>query len=108
MNLTPDQKRALRRLWKGEMTTDEIADEMGFTRDQLDAAVAFMGLPEREEPDVYIPTREEILLAAAAIRAKWTPAEREARRASAWPARIEKATEMDTNARRRSTGSSGE
>lgn len=105
--MTPNQKRALRHLWKGELTNDEIAEEMGFSADELDAAAAEMGLPERRETDVYLPTREEILLAAAAIREGWTPAEREARRAAAWSARLEDATEVDTPCSPTSVSSSG-
>lgn len=103
MKLTPNQKRALRHLWKGELTLDEIAEEMCFTAEELDVAVALLGLPEREETDVYLPTREEILLAAAQIRAGWTQAEREARLAAARSVRMEDATGLDTNACRRAT-----
>jgi hypothetical protein len=103
MNLTPNQKRALRHLWKGELTLEEIAEEMCFSAEQLDAAVALLGLPEREETDIYLPTREEILLAAAEIRAGWTQAEREARLASARSVRMEDATELDNHACRRAT-----
>lgn len=102
MKLTPNQKRALRHLWKGELTMEEIAEEMNFTAFELSEAVRLMNLPDRVEPDIYIPTREEILLEAAKIRAKWTPAEREARRCAAWSARLDIATGLDTNARRRS------
>lgn len=105
--MTPNQKRALRHLWKGELTLEEIAEEMGFSAAELDAAAEVMGLPERRETDVYLPTREEILLAAAAIRAKWTPAEREARRASAWSARIEDTTELDIQCSPKSVSLSG-
>lgn len=108
MNLTPNQKRALRHLWKGELTAEEIAEELEFTADELSEAVRLMNLPDRVEPDVYIPTKEQILIAAAEIRANWTPAEREARRASAWSVRLEETTGHDTNARRRETHHRGD
>lgn len=108
MNLSSNQKRCLRHLWKGELTTEEICEEMNFTEAELAEAVGLLGLPEREEPDTYLPTREEIRLAAAEIRSKWTPAEREARRAAAWTVRLENATGLDTNARRRSAHRGGD
>lgn len=98
MILTPNQKRAIRHLWKGELTLAEIAEEMEFTPEQLAEAVASLGLPERSEADVYLPTRAEIRKAAAEIRAGWTPAEREARLCGSWRVRLEYATERDTNA----------
>lgn len=101
--MTPNQKRALRRLWKGELSDAEIADELGISADELQEAAAFLGLPEREDSDVYLPTREEIRIACAEIRSKWTQAEREARRASAWSGRLIETTGLDTHARRRSS-----
>lgn len=92
MILDTNQKRALRHLWKGELTLEEIAEEMGFSPEQLDAAVELLGLPERQEPDVYLPTREEILLAAAKIRAGWTPAELESRRRASRDVRLDNTT----------------
>lgn len=86
--LTANQKRQLRHLWKGELTTQEIAEEMGFTAEELQEAASFLGLPSRIDPDVYIPTQLEIKAATAEIRAKWTPAEREARLVAAWSVRI--------------------
>lgn len=79
MKLNANQKRALRRLWPGDLTTDEIRDELGITPEQLLAAAAIMGLPERQEGTIYIPSPETIRLECAKIRASWTPAEREAR-----------------------------
>ena len=66
--LTPNKKRSLRRLWRGDLTNDEICDELGFTKDQLEEARVLLDLPEREEPDVYVPTQEEIRMACARIR----------------------------------------
>lgn len=79
MTLNANQKRALRRLWPGDLTTDEIRDEIGVTREEFAAAVLAMGLPERQEGAIYMPSPEVIRLECAKIRASWTPAEREAR-----------------------------
>lgn len=79
MMLSANQKRAIRRLWKGDLTTQEICEELGFTESMLLAASAILGLPERTEPDVFVPTPEYIRLECAKIRMKWTAAEREAR-----------------------------
>lgn len=79
MILSANQKRAIRRLWKGDLTTQEICEELGFTEERLLQAADFLRLPERAEPDVFIPTPEYIRLQCAIIRSKWTPAEREAR-----------------------------
>lgn len=75
-----NEKRRLRHLWKGEHTLDEISEEMGLDEDELLAFADSLGLEERPEIDVYLPSPEEIRLAAAEIRAGWTPAELEARR----------------------------
>jgi hypothetical protein len=79
MILTANQKRAIRRLWKGDLTTQEICEEIGFTEGMLLAAAAVLNLPDRTEPDVFVPTQEMIRLECAKIRMTWTPAEREAR-----------------------------
>ena len=76
--LDANGKRKLRRLWRGELTLEEVAHEMEVTLDELGVLAACLGLPERAEPDVYLPTPVEIQMAAARIREKWTPAEREA------------------------------
>jgi hypothetical protein len=98
MKLTPNQKRALRHLWKGELTFNEIAEEMEFSPEQLEAVAKSMGLPQRVDPETYLPSREEIRMAAAMIRSEWSQAEREARLASAWSGRLNNATGGDTNA----------
>lgn len=86
--LDANGKRKLRRLWRGELTLDEVAHEMEVTIDELHVLVECLELPERTEPDVYLPTQLEIQMAAAAIRAKWTPAEREASRKRAHSATL--------------------
>ena len=47
---------------------------------ELLAFADYLELDERPEIDVYLPTPEEIRLAAAEIRAGWSAAELEARR----------------------------
>ena len=107
MKLTANQKRALRHLWKGELTRAEIAEEMSWTDQQLDQAAEFLGLPERPDPDVYLPSLEEIRLATATIRSQWSQADREARICAAWGVKL-KATEEDNNAGRRPSDHRGE
>ena len=75
-----NRKRQIRHLWKGELTDGEIAETMGLTLCQMLAFAESLDLPEREESAVFLPTPEQIRLAAAAIRAGWTRAELEARR----------------------------
>lgn len=92
MRLTPNQKRAMRRLWRGGLTLDEVAEELSissvdfgdceivdFTTAMVLDIAEHMQLPERVEPNDYIPTPAEIRMACAEIRQSWTPAEREAR-----------------------------
>jgi intergrase/recombinase len=88
--LTPEQiveikeranlKRRVRRLWAGDLTLDEICEEIGMLRDEFLALAATLGLTDRQEPDVYIPTVEQIRIEAAIIRSQWSQAELEARR----------------------------
>jgi hypothetical protein len=115
MKLTPNQKRALWRLWMGEYTLDEIPEEMDiatasfkdtescsirtFTVERVLAAAKVMGLPERVEPNIYLPTPQEIRIACAGFRAGWTPAEREARMAGFSADRIKEATGDHNHAR---------
>lgn len=77
-----NEKRRLRHLWKGEHTLSEIADEMEMAEGEMLAFAASLGLDadERPEIDCYLPTPEQIRIAAAEIRAGWTTAELEARR----------------------------
>lgn len=75
-----NRKRQLRRLWKGELTDGEIAETMGLSLGELLQFAERLGLPEREESAVYLPTPEQIRLAAAEIRRGWSRAEHEARR----------------------------
>jgi hypothetical protein len=75
-----NQKRRLRHLWKGEYTLDEICEEMEMGEPEMLAFAESLGLGERPEIDVFMPTPEQIRLAAAEIRAGWSHAELEARR----------------------------
>ena len=79
MKLTANQKRAIRRLWKGDLTTEEICEEMQFTGNQLDEARTSLGLPEREEPDTYLPSPLQIKIECAKIRETWSESTREQR-----------------------------
>ena len=102
MKLTPNQKRALRRLSTGDLDLDEIAEELTFstyewsrageiaevtefTVETILEAARSLGLSERVQEEVYIPTPEQIRMTAAKIRAGWSPREREERLKSAWP-----------------------
>lgn len=75
-----NRKRQLRRLWKGELTDEEIAETMGLTIGELLQFAEVLNLPEREQSCVYLPTPEQIRLAAAQIRAGWSQAVLESRR----------------------------
>jgi hypothetical protein len=103
-----NQKRKFRRLWKGDSSHGEICEEMGMTEEQVAAFAASLGLGEREEPDVYIPSPEDIRMACARIRAGWSQVEREARLEAARSARMDIATGHDTDACRGPTHRRGQ
>lgn len=90
-------KRRFRRLWAGDLTTEEICEELGWTLEAVSDFATALGLGERVEPDVFIPTEDEIRIAAAEIRLRWTPAEREARTVAGWSGRLEEATTRDNH-----------
>ena len=92
-----NRKRQLHRLWAGDSSLDEICDDLGMNEDEVLEFAQSLGLPPRPEPEFFLPTPEEIRLACAAIRSKWTQLERESRRAAAWGGRIDIATGHDTN-----------
>lgn len=73
-------KRRVRRLWAGDLTLREICEELALGEAEFLALAAGLGLRNRPEPDVYLPTPEQIRLAAADIRAGWSRAELESRR----------------------------
>lgn len=91
-------KRRVRRLWAGDSSLSEICDEVGMDEPTLRAFASTLGLVDREEPECYLPTPEEIRLATAKIRSEWTQAEREARLEAARSVRINETTGDDTNA----------
>ena len=79
MTLDANQKRALRKMWSGDLTLEEIQDDLGITPEQLAEAAASLDLPAERPPAAYMPTEDEIRIACAALRMNWTPAERESR-----------------------------
>ena len=79
MTLDANQKRALRKLWVGDQTLEEIRDDLGITAEELRAAAIELNLPAERPPPPYLPTPAEIRQACAAFRMKCTAAEREAR-----------------------------
>lgn len=127
VRLTANQKRALRRLWDGDLSIEEIAEDLSlasgewlrdgenvevveFGVDAVMQAATSLGLGERPQIEVYVPTLSEIRAATALIRSKWTQREREERLKHAWltPGRIEDATEGDNNAGRGPTSDRAE
>lgn len=92
-------KRRVRRLWAGDSSLAEICDEVGMDEPALRAFAATLGLVDREEPECYLPSPQEIRLATARIRSEWTQAEREARLEAARSVRMSDATGDDNNAR---------
>lgn len=115
MKLTANQKRALRRLWSGDLDLLEIAEDlsfstylwaeageecevMTFTVDTVMQAARSLGLNERPQVEIYLPTPEQIRVAAAEIRSGWTQREREERLKHAWLSGIlEEATAGDNH-----------
>jgi hypothetical protein len=79
MNLDANQKRALRKMWVGDLTLEEIQDDLGITAEELAEAVESLGLPADRPPAAYLPSPQEIRQACASLRMNWTPAERESR-----------------------------
>jgi hypothetical protein len=96
-----NRKRKLRRLWSfSDLTFDEVCDEMGMTEPELLAYAKSLGMKDRVEPPVYMPTPERIRVAAAKIRAGWTEAERESRLGAGAFVRMNMATEPHNHAGR--------
>lgn len=131
MTLTANQKRALRRLWMGDLDLDEIAEELTlstkkwaieqpakqesarhdqkvflwetyeiveFDVETVERCAEELGLGDRPHVEIYLPSQEEIRLAAAAIRAGWTQEEREARLRNAWIGTLKDTTGGDNDA----------
>lgn len=97
MHCPPIDLKYLTYLWKSEMKSDQICEELGCTRGALYNLVRkhrlgrrppqFSAARNTETPD---PTPEQIAERAAAIRATWTPEERRSRMAKCYrPKRVE-------------------
>jgi hypothetical protein len=93
-----NQKRRLRRLWVSDASWDEVCEEMGLEPESLRAFAATLGLYDRPDPDIYLPTPQEIKVAAANIRMGWSQAEREARLEGRLHDRMDNATRSDNDA----------
>jgi hypothetical protein len=86
MHCPPIDLNHLASLWKSEMKSDQICEQLGCTRGHLYNLVRkhrlglrppqFTAARNTETPD---PTPEEIAERSAAIRATWTPEERRSR-----------------------------
>lgn len=72
------RKRQFRRRWNSDATIDELCDEFGMDEVELLNFAQGLGLGGRD-CNCYTPSREQIRLECAKIRAKWTESEREAR-----------------------------
>lgn len=73
-------RRKIQRLWVGELTLDEVCEEMGMTEAELTAFASSIGLPPRGHVECYLPAPLEIVEACARYRHSWQPGEREVRR----------------------------
>jgi hypothetical protein len=68
----PKERRYILRWYSSpEVTNDEIASDLGMSITEFFEACIEVGLRPREEPDIYVPTQEEIARAAAEIRLGW-------------------------------------
>lgn len=90
--IAANRKRKLQRLWDhSDLTIPEICEEMEMSEPDLLAYAQSLGFGERQDPEIFMPTPEEIRLAAAAIRATWSQSERESRLGGRAPVRLRKA-----------------
>lgn len=62
-----------------DITNEEMASDLGMSIFEFYEACTDVGLRPREEPDIYIPTQEEIAAACAEIRLGWDEETVEAR-----------------------------
>lgn len=93
-----NKKRKLRRLWSySDLSFDEVCDEMEMSCQELLSYAKSLGLGDRVEPTVFIPTPEQIRIAAAEIRAGWSQAERESRLGAGAFGRMNIATEQQND-----------
>lgn len=77
--LTSQERRDLRRLFRGHLPIEEAANDMGMSIGEVREAWLILGLGERKEPEVYMPTSSDIAEAAELIRSRWTDRERRRR-----------------------------
>ena len=62
-----------------DITNEEMASDLGMSLFEFLEACTEVGLKPREEPDIYIPSQEEIAAACAEIRLGWDEETVEAR-----------------------------
>lgn len=62
-----------------EVTNEEMASDLGMSEHEFAEACIEVGLKPRVDPDIYIPTQEQIAAACAEIRAGWDAETVEAR-----------------------------
>jgi len=107
--VSANKKRKLRKLWSySDLSFDEVCDEMEMSAHELLAYAASLGLRERVEPNVFIPSPEQIRVAAAEIRAGWSEADRESRLGAGAFCRMNNATEPHMNDGRGTTDTRGQ
>jgi hypothetical protein len=92
ITISSTEKRIVRVLWKSELTTDEIADELGWTVAQVRYVAKLLKLGKRQTV-TYLPSPQEIRIAASQIRAGWSSLEREARISAAWSSKMKSTRE---------------
>ena len=84
--LTEGEEALIRRCYNDRsMLNDEIASDLDMNEAEFLEACEAIGLPRRKNPDIYVPSTDDIRLACATIRQNWKPAEREERLRAAWP-----------------------
>ena len=54
-----------------DITNEEMASDLGMSMFEFLEACTAVGLKPRTDPDIYIPTQEEIAAACAEIRLGW-------------------------------------
>lgn len=75
-----ERKYILRWYASRDITNEEIASDLGMSIYEFYEACVAIGLKPRKEPDIYIPTQEDIARAAAEIRMSWDVETVESRR----------------------------
>lgn len=78
--LSQEERMYILRWYASEdITNDEMASDLGMSLAEFFEACVEVGLKPRKEPDIYVPTQEEIARAAAEIRMSWDAETVEAR-----------------------------